>query len=617
MADDRAARGGGKATPFSPYQVTMQIGYGANAGPFSGWFGPLQPPTPTAPPDVAGRVLDYPSGYNLNISPRAYAPIGFGELRALADSYDLLRLVIETRKDQLTRMPWNIKKRGQTVRYGSEPGDTDPQVRAIEEFFSTPDRENAWDAWLRLLLEDLFVIDAATLWIERARNGSLYSLVPVDGATIKRVITDRGRTPQPPLPAYQQILKGQVAVDYTTRDMIYRPRNVRTSRVYGYSPVEQIILTVNIALRRQVFQLQYYTEGNMPEALVGAPESWTPGQIKDFQEAFDTLMSGDTGARRHIKFVPGGIGKLFIPTKDEQLFGSGEEWLARVTCFAFSISPLPFVQMMNRGTSETAQEAAITEGLYPVMSWIKGLIDHVIWTEFKRPDLEFKWASDVDPNSERLTRTLDTQLQRGVININEFRDKLGEDPIEGGDVHMIWTGTGPIPISDLIAPLDTPMGAAGAAAGDPAASAADVRSDGAAGGAGDPAATIGDLRTADPSAAAQQLRGGDPAATADQVRGDSDPAAGAGDLRARGAAGDPAASADAARGGRSTDDAAASADDVRGGSKESRMELGADDVRKSSAARQSRSAAIRAHRAAKSNHQSQAARARKEALWRV
>jgi hypothetical protein len=38
-------------------------------------------------------------------------------------------------------------------------------------------------------------------------------------------------------------------------------------------------MTVNIALRRQMHQLQYYTEGNVPEALIGVPEAWTPDQI--------------------------------------------------------------------------------------------------------------------------------------------------------------------------------------------------------------------------------------------------------------------------------------------------------------------------------------------------
>ena len=32
-------------------------------------------------------------------------------------------------------------------------------------------------------------------------------------------------------------------------------------------------MSVNIALRRQLYQLQYYTEGNVPEALIALPET--------------------------------------------------------------------------------------------------------------------------------------------------------------------------------------------------------------------------------------------------------------------------------------------------------------------------------------------------------
>jgi hypothetical protein len=48
------------------------------------------------------------------------------------------------------------------------------------------------------------------------------------------------------------------------RDIVYRPRNVRAHRVYGYSPVRQVLMTVNIALRRQLWQLDYFTEGSIP-----------------------------------------------------------------------------------------------------------------------------------------------------------------------------------------------------------------------------------------------------------------------------------------------------------------------------------------------------------------
>ena len=107
----------------------------------------------------------------------------------------------------------------------------------------------------------------------RARGGDFGLLrgwacsgVRCDGP-IKRVLDVTGRTPLPPDPAYQQILKGIPAVDYSSDDLVYMMRNPRVSRIYGYSPVEQILTTVNIALRRQMSQLEHYTSGNVPEAL--------------------------------------------------------------------------------------------------------------------------------------------------------------------------------------------------------------------------------------------------------------------------------------------------------------------------------------------------------------
>jgi hypothetical protein len=226
------------------------------------WFGPQAPLPPAAPPDVAGRQFDYPFGFNLAVRPRGGEATGFAELRGLADASDLVRLAVETRKDQLERLSWRIRPRG----IGRD-APNDPRIAIIADFFARPDKRNGWHAWLRLLLEDLLVIDAPTLYRRQTRGGGLWALEVLDGATIKRLIDDGGRTPEPPSPAYQQILKGIPAVDYDATELIYAPRNARVHKAYGFSPVEQVQMAVNIALRRQIYQLQYYTEGNIPEAL--------------------------------------------------------------------------------------------------------------------------------------------------------------------------------------------------------------------------------------------------------------------------------------------------------------------------------------------------------------
>jgi phage portal protein BeeE len=112
------------------------------------------------------------------------------------------------------------------------------------------------------------------------------------------LIGEDGRSPAPPDPAYQQVLHGVPAADFASDELIYLPRNVRSHRLYGMSPVEQIALTINIALRREQGTLDYYNTGSIPDSFATLPKDWTVDQIKQFQYYFDALMSGNLARRR-------------------------------------------------------------------------------------------------------------------------------------------------------------------------------------------------------------------------------------------------------------------------------------------------------------------------------
>ncbi len=459
---DAPTRGGQAGTYISsPYNITVTYGApgaGIIRGTGADWFGPLNPIAPVAPPDVAGRRFDFVPGYNLVTRPRAYEPIGFGELRGFADAYDMLRLVIETRKDQMERQSWAIRPIDPKYRRKSAKVDSDMQARidAISDFWRKPDRTTPWKTWVRSLLEDMFVIDAATLYCQRTRGGKLFALPQLDGATIKPVIDDWGRTPVPYKgqdgamvfpPAYQQVLKGFPAVDYSTRDIIYRPRNVRPHKVYGYSPVQQILLTVQIALRRQMWQLDYFTEGSIPDAFLGVPDSWTPDQIKQYQEYMDTLLSGDMAQRRRLRIVPG-VKAQVTQTKEPEHKDDFDEWLARIICFAFSIPPTWAVKMMNRASGEKQSDQSEEEGLEPTKEWVKDLVDGIIVDEFNSPDLEIAWVEETDIDPAKNETVLEGRLKVGGITLNEFRDNLGLDPYtdDAANKPMVLTPNGYVPI---------------------------------------------------------------------------------------------------------------------------------------------------------------------------
>lgn len=400
---------------------------GAAQPPNAEWFGPQKPLQTVAPrDDVYGRAFDYPTGYNLSLQRRRDEPVSFETLRALSQNYDLLRLAIETRKDQMADLSGSVQPRKEAGEDFRAPSDD--RCKQLATFFRKPDREHYFDQWLRLLLEEHLVIDAPVLVRRDDRRGNLWAAEVVAGDTIIRKLDITGRTPMPPDVAYQQILKGMPAVDYTTDELIYAPRNPRAHKAFGYSPTEQVIITVNIGIRRMTQQLYHFTDGNTPPALVGVPDDWPTEKIREFQNYWDSLMTSDLRTRRRMKFVPGQF--AYQPTLDgERLMDQFDEWLARCICYAFSLPPLPFVKVMNRATAETSYDAALREGLGPLMKWAKNLIDDIIERWFGWPDLEWVWddTRDLDPTEQ--VGVDRAEMERGIRSLDDLRAKRGQKPV--------------------------------------------------------------------------------------------------------------------------------------------------------------------------------------------
>jgi len=425
------------------------------------WFSPLQPLAPVAE-GAKGRVWDYPPGYNLYLGQRPYEPVSFDQMRALADGYDVLRLVIETRKDQVSRMKWRVRLKDPKPAKAAMDAAR-PRIDAVTQILAWPDREHDFDTWTRALLEDLFVIDAPVVYVRPTLGGGAYSFDLLDGATIVRRINADGKTPAPPEVAYQQLLHGIQAVDFSSDELVYRPRNFRTNHAYGYSPVEQIIMTVNIGIRRQLYQLGYYTEGNIPDAFVPTPEGWTVDQIREFQAYWDELMEGNLAQRRHARFVPAGVQNIH-ETRERPLKDEYDEWLVRVVCFAFSVSPQSFSKMMNRATAETAKEQAQEEGLEPILAWYANLWNFIMAKYLGAPDLELAWEEEASIDPQVQSQIIDRKLKNGSMTLDEARSADGRDPYPHGlgSRPLIYVATGPVLLENVIDPQGNAPGSSDA-----------------------------------------------------------------------------------------------------------------------------------------------------------
>jgi hypothetical protein len=402
-------------------RVVAGVRYAISGAKPTDWFGPSQPVTPVAQAQAEGRAFDYPVGVNLRQQPRSEEALSFAQLRGVADGYDLLRLVIETRKDQIGSFEWEIvpKQKGDSADKHKDA------IAKVRDFLERPDREHNWDQWLRMQVEDLLVIDAIAVYPRQTRGGGLYAFELIDPATIKRVLDVNGRTPLPPDPAYQQILKGLAAADYSGDQLIYTMRNPRTSRIYGLSPVEQVITTVNIALRRQMSQLAFYTEGNVPEAIAQVPASWTLDQIADFQTWWDSVMEGNAAAKRKMRFIPNLDGIVF--PKDAVLKDEYDDWLARIVCFAFSVTPSALIKQVNRASGEQMSDTAKEEGLLPLLRFIATHVTALVNRYLDAPELkfQFKVLNKVDPESQAKIHGI--YIDKQVLSPDEVREDIDRD----------------------------------------------------------------------------------------------------------------------------------------------------------------------------------------------
>jgi hypothetical protein len=127
-------------------------------------------------------------------------------------------------------------------------------------------------------------------------------------------------------------------------------------------PVEQIVLTINIGLRRQISQLTGSLTANMPPGLLTAP----PDESDQIQRQADwgTVVPQFVNKRKLIARWPG-INGLRGTDRTTSIYG----W--RALRFAFSTAPTPFTKCK---TATGGDKEASPEDLAPLMDGSSGCL---------------------------------------------------------------------------------------------------------------------------------------------------------------------------------------------------------------------------------------------------
>lgn len=485
----------------------------------SGAFGPLSPIAPVgvdSPDPDTGRPeprrFPYPVAWNMPVGEpgtEAIRMAPFEALRTISDTYSVARACIELRKNEIIGLGWDIvpTREAQKSMRGSDRQHMDFASRRAEaiKFFKRPDPEkyHTFSAWLSAMLEDIFVIDALSVYLQPSRRrgkgllgSDLAALCLIDGSSVRPLLDIRGGTPQPPAPAYQVYNYGvprvdlmtamtgddieemgeEMAAEYRGDQMLYLPYTARDWTPYGFTPLEQALVPVLSGIQRQQYQLNYFAEGTVPGMFISAGNpDMTPNQIRELQDALNA-MAGDPAWKHKIIVLPGN--SKIDPMRPVPLADAFDEIVMTQVCMAYSVMPMelgiaPKVSTtMSPGAANQMSKASETvnqrKALRPLLKWLKySIFDFVLQEICGQNDMEWMWEGleeGVDEASE--VGLLVQEVSFGLKSIDEARIQRGEQPwglpMTSDPLYMTTRGITPIgsidPTTGMASPgQDTPQ----------------------------------------------------------------------------------------------------------------------------------------------------------------
>jgi hypothetical protein len=431
---------------------------------------------------VTPRIYQYPVAWNIPGRHIYRGHVSWELLKEAADQ-PLFRACIEIRKQRISTLDWCFRVSPNYAARVAESSDKSSyeverelrrefqeEINRLTDFWTVPDRKNGYEFsdWANLIQEEQLVWDALVVHPQKTYGGDLLNLTVLDGSTIKPLLDEQGGRPMPPYPAYQQILYGYprgdftadtVDVDgnlivpngYSTSQLIYRRRVVRTWTPYGFSPTEQALLDGALWVKRFQWMLSEYTEGAQAvQYLLNKGESdWDARQLLQYEKYLNDRLAGKTGERFRNPLLPAGIEPYNSPAVPERYKPDYDLFLIRLQAMHFGVTmpELGFSEpggLGSAGYHEGQEDIQFRKDLTSVR-WLNSFITGISRTHLGMSDaLEFSFLG-LDEEDEAAADEIDqSRVASGRMTLNESRTKIGLPAWEfhEADMPMLQTARG-------------------------------------------------------------------------------------------------------------------------------------------------------------------------------
>lgn len=318
------------------------------------------------------------------------------------------------------------------------------------------DSELSWRALLTRVVDDILIYDAGVIIKNRSRNGGkIAELYDLPGHEIRRWRMPDRSTPQPPYAAYEWWHEGKPIQDarWMNNELVYIMANPQHDG-YGFSPIEAAQYIIASSLDTDKFNIDFIREYNVPPT-VFALKNIDQAALNNFKRQLADVTA-DTGK---FKNLVAGVGpddlqitqlKSVVPAQMQLDKWTNYCIAVKAMCYGLSPQDVGMIVDVRKTTQEKQAELSQVRGVRSLLHLIAAYINaEIVKPEFGE-DIMFKWLDIEGPVDEtEQAKIAWGDMKRGVLNINARRAEQGKPPIEGGEINMIETGMGLIPVEQL------------------------------------------------------------------------------------------------------------------------------------------------------------------------
>jgi hypothetical protein len=431
---------------------------------------------------VPPRVYEYPVSENIQIGSRdSLTP--WNILQQAADQ-PVFRKCIQRRKS-ICDLEFAVTVDPKYIARQLGPGDTKSDIEAslrrkymseiarVMTWMELPDCRTGADypAWAADVMEAHLVFDAVAIDPHLTRGGDLMALTVTDGKLMKPLIDEYGATPQPPLPAYQQIMYGYPRGEYGsvweqppdgearfTADEIYYTRRVRRRWTqYGLPPTETALIDGLLWSRRFAWILGEYTEGVQPASFMvnHGDVEWSAELNMDYERMMNDRLSGNTAERMRYKLLPVGIEPVQSVMPEERYRPDYDLFILKLVAgnFGMPITEIGFTETGALGSSfhEGNQDILNRQTRIPDSMWLSKLTTRLLRRYLRMPEALRFWILGLESEDEAADDAVaDTRVKSGRMTLNQDLARRGLAPYNfaEADKPMLMTDRGLIFIED-------------------------------------------------------------------------------------------------------------------------------------------------------------------------